>query len=309
MSWCWVSGRNLQRSLVMRTTSCLPGRCMPPLRCQRHAAGQKGMTMTTHHYQHTQPPIPDQPYHLVGSMAELWQVMEPLVSFVEEVFTAAVPSIWMEVRLPRLMEPTPWDLLTVTAIAGATGPTQRGSLSVAHGESQPTNTVKTDTQATLPWEVMQWQMEVQLQAPMPLPGFAEITQALWGERSVERSNISWGCPIQRSWGHIWGNGVLNNGGPTNPAPYLQGDVYWYADLHTEYCGPGAWPHGGWPPRCSFAGAFRLWLASCFTVNCPSHCLVTIHPLVCWPMLSSCMFTMMLQQAIFVTLLYSSFSVS
>ena len=52
----------------------------------------------------SQMPFPDQAHHLAGSMAELQWVMELLVSFGdEEVFAVAVPSNWMEARLPRLM--------------------------------------------------------------------------------------------------------------------------------------------------------------------------------------------------------------
>ena len=62
-------------------------------------------------------------------MAKLWQVMESLVSFTdEEVFVVTEPTRWMELRLPRSMEPIPWDPLTIAAaaIAEATGPTQGG---------------------------------------------------------------------------------------------------------------------------------------------------------------------------------------
>ena len=53
------------------------------------------------------PPVPGQLHHLVGSVQELWQVMELLVSFgEEEVFVTTVPSNWTEVTLPQSMETT-----------------------------------------------------------------------------------------------------------------------------------------------------------------------------------------------------------
>ena len=55
-------------------------------------------------------PIPDQPHNLVGSTVELQWAMELLVSFMEEeVFMATVPSNWIGVRSPRLMESILWD--------------------------------------------------------------------------------------------------------------------------------------------------------------------------------------------------------
>ena len=54
------------------------------------------------------PPVPGKPWHLVGSVQELWQAMEPLVFFgEEEVFVTMAPPNWMEVTLPRLMETAP----------------------------------------------------------------------------------------------------------------------------------------------------------------------------------------------------------
>ena len=51
------------------------------------------------------PPIPGQPRQLAESMQELWQVMEPLVSFgEEEVFATMALSNWMEVTPPWSME-------------------------------------------------------------------------------------------------------------------------------------------------------------------------------------------------------------
>ena len=53
-------------------------------------------------------PIPGEMYHLAESVEEPWQMMEPLVSFMEEeVFVATAPSNWVEVSLPQLVEPIP----------------------------------------------------------------------------------------------------------------------------------------------------------------------------------------------------------
>ena len=72
-------------------------------------------------------PIPSELCHLAESVVELWQVMEPLVSFTEEeVFAAGVPSNWVEVSLIRLAEPALQDPLPVAVIAEAAGPTQEG---------------------------------------------------------------------------------------------------------------------------------------------------------------------------------------
>ena len=69
--------------------------------------------------------------HLVESVVELWQVMELLVSFMEEeVFMATAPSNWVEVSLPRPGRTCPArPPLSATAIAEATGPTQEGPIS------------------------------------------------------------------------------------------------------------------------------------------------------------------------------------
>ena len=59
---------------------------------------------------------------------ELWQVMEPLVSFTEkEVLVAVVPSNWVELSSPSLAEPTPAEPTAVAAVVTAAihEPTQR----------------------------------------------------------------------------------------------------------------------------------------------------------------------------------------
>ena len=54
------------------------------------------------------PPVPSQPHHLAESVQELWWVMELLVfGGEEEVFMTMVPSNWMEVTPPQLMETMP----------------------------------------------------------------------------------------------------------------------------------------------------------------------------------------------------------
>ena len=48
-----------------------------------------------------QPLVPGKPCHLAESVLELWQVMEPLVSFSdEEALKDAPPSNWVEISLP-----------------------------------------------------------------------------------------------------------------------------------------------------------------------------------------------------------------
>ena len=55
-----------------------------------------------------QSPVPGQPHCLARSTMELQWVMELLVSFMDaEVFLVTLPSNWMEVSSPWLMEPIP----------------------------------------------------------------------------------------------------------------------------------------------------------------------------------------------------------
>ena len=58
-----------------------------------------------HWVEEAQPPVPSQPCHLGGSILDLWLVMDPLITFVEEdVFVTMVPSIWTEITLPQSMK-------------------------------------------------------------------------------------------------------------------------------------------------------------------------------------------------------------
>ena len=54
-----------------------------------------------HWAEEAQPPVPSQLHHLEGSVLELWQAMDLLVTFAEgDVFITTVPSGWMEITSP-----------------------------------------------------------------------------------------------------------------------------------------------------------------------------------------------------------------
>ena len=81
-----------------------------------------------------QPLIPSEPDYLMESVVELWQAMEPLVSFMEEkVFVAAAPSNWVEVSSPRPAELTPQDPQHSHSCSRNCWAHPRGSLLAAHG--------------------------------------------------------------------------------------------------------------------------------------------------------------------------------
>ena len=205
-----------------------------------------------HWAEKAQLPNPSEPCHLAGSIVEIWWVMEPLVSFMEnEVFTAMLLSNWVEVTLPWLAEAIPTDPCCRHSHSWSCSShgCPRGFLSVAHSKNQPTTTVKTEM-PTPPWEVMLLQSSQSTsnhKPSCPLPGFVEIACALWGETSGEQLAI--GCHWHSAWGNykpIWGHGFLYNGDPPISRPHLRRDVYQHVDMYPEYCGPGAWPCIRWP---------------------------------------------------------------
>ena len=100
-----------------------------------------------HWAEKAQPPNPSEPHHLVGSVAELWWVMEPLVTFTDdEVFAAMAPSDWAEITLPQLAEPvSPGPHCQHTySQSHSCQACPRGSLVATHSKSQPTITMKTE---------------------------------------------------------------------------------------------------------------------------------------------------------------------
>ena len=90
-----------------------------------------------------------------GSVIELWQAMELLVSFKEVgFFVATVPSNWTEVSSPRPMEPILQDPHHSDSCSQSCQALPRGSLLAAHGKDWPITTEKLDAPATPPWEMM-----------------------------------------------------------------------------------------------------------------------------------------------------------
>ena len=84
-------------------------------------------------------PVPGQPHHLVRSVEELWQAMEPLISYEEgEVFITMASSNWTEVTLPLLMETVPEEFHNSCTESSWAHP--RGSLSVTCSEGWPATT-------------------------------------------------------------------------------------------------------------------------------------------------------------------------
>ena len=130
-----------------------------------------------------QPLVLGWPHHLAENMANLWQAMDPLISFIEvEVFTAIVPSNWVEVSSPRPVEPTPQDPHCSHSHSHSRShwACQRGSPSVAHWEDKPINTEETDAPAASSQEKMLLQSHYE--PPCPLPRL-QILPVPCGERS------------------------------------------------------------------------------------------------------------------------------
>ena len=116
-AWNWAKGVDKDYTLPLTHLSIKKYKFMPPpdLRfgSQDCWLVQPCQTLTytraLQYWAEKAPPlIPTEPCHLVESVVELQQAMEPLVSFTEEeVLMAAAPSNWVEVSLPRLAEPAP----------------------------------------------------------------------------------------------------------------------------------------------------------------------------------------------------------
>ena len=138
-----------------------------------------------HWVEEAQPPVPSQPHCLVGSMLELWQAMDPLITFAEgDVFVTMVPSSWTEIISPWPMKAT--QAKHPRSHSHSSRACLRGSLSVTHSEGQPITptmwaTAKAEVKTAPPWKFLPLQSTSDHKPPCPLPRFAEITQALWEE--------------------------------------------------------------------------------------------------------------------------------
>ena len=136
-----------------------------------------------------QPPVPGQPYHLVGSVQELWWTNELLITFAEgDIFVTLAPSGWTEITLPQSTKAMPLEPPKSHSCSSRAYP--RGSLSEACSKSWPTATDmwatgEAEAPTTLPQEVMPFQSTSDHKPQCPLPGFAEIAQALWGMNPMD----------------------------------------------------------------------------------------------------------------------------
>ena len=135
-----------------------------------------------HWTEEAQHPVAGQPHHLVGSVLELCQAMDPLITFGKgDVFITMALSRWMEITLPQLMmaaSPGPSESHTCSTRAHP-----RGSLSATHNEGWPTPTTmqataEAEVPTAPPWEFMLLESTSDHKHPCPMPRFMEI--ALWG---------------------------------------------------------------------------------------------------------------------------------
>ena len=131
------------------------------------------------------PQITAQPCFLVRSVQDLWQAMEPLVSFKEaEVFMTTVPSNWMESSLTLVdedhattiqFEPHPKQLGPPKGIP-VCDPQWRPACCYSHVDHCKGRSTDNFTMELMPHQSMSesWPL-------CSLPGFAEITQTLGGK--------------------------------------------------------------------------------------------------------------------------------
>ena len=90
-----------------------------------------------HWAEEVQPSVLSQPRHLVGSVLELWQAMDPLITFVEgDLFITTALSRWMEITLPQLTKVAQ----PPRRHSHSSRAHPRGSLSATHSKGQPTAT-------------------------------------------------------------------------------------------------------------------------------------------------------------------------
>ena len=134
-----------------------------------------------HWVEKAQPPTPGKSHQLVGSVLELWCMMEVLTTFTnEEVLEDTPPSNWVKITLSKLAEPAQRECShSRTHWAHA-----RGSFLAAYGEGWPQATAITQRasqQAAPAQEVMPQQAGSSSQCPIPPPGFVEIAWSLHGD--------------------------------------------------------------------------------------------------------------------------------
>ena len=103
-----------------------------------------------HWVKETQPPVPSQPHHLVGSILKMWWAMDPLVTFAEgDVFVTTVLSRWTEITSPLSMKAAPPESPRSHCYSIRAHP--RGSLPGTHSGGWPApTTVQAMTEAEVP---------------------------------------------------------------------------------------------------------------------------------------------------------------
>ena len=138
-------------------------------------------------------PVPGQPHHLVRSVQEIWQAMEPLITFKEgEVFTTMALSKWTEITSPQSMEAVPQE--SPKSHTQSSQAHLRGSLSANCSKGWPATTAmqgtaKAEALTTPSWEFMTHQPSSDPWPLYLLPRLTEIAQTLWREEPMESSPL------------------------------------------------------------------------------------------------------------------------
>ena len=206
-----------------------------------------------------QPPIPGQPRCLAKSLMELQWAMEPLVSLMEVgVFVAMAPSNWMEVSMPQPMQPIAWDPCHSHSHSqsswahpkGVPVSSPRGKLTYCHCPRW----------MCPPLHPRRWCCHSLTTSPHVLhPGSQRLCKPCGGKNPWKvAQHWSLVFHLRKSVTHMMSAMMVTHllWHPT------MGKVFIDIVMCTEDCGPGAWPHGGWPPAPNPAQAFQLgWLDS------------------------------------------------
>ena len=134
-----------------------------------------------HWVEKAQSSIPGDPHQLLESMLDLWQEMEPLVTFMdEEVLEDLQPSNWVLDCTIQVSRAHPREHSHGrTSRAGARG--MFLPVYVKGWLKAQTTTQTVSKPAATAQVVLLKQEDTAHQWPPPLPGFAEIVQSLWGD--------------------------------------------------------------------------------------------------------------------------------
>ena len=198
----------------------------------------------------TQLPVPVEPHHLVESVLELWQMMEPLVSFTdEEVLKDVLHSNWVEISLPELAEPAPWDCNH----SCQTHP--RGSLLAAHGKTtSSTNHYHCPDDLTNHSDPGGGTMTGKVWKPAPDPSTGVCRDCAIPARGWLAICHHWD-PSWRGWPTqpVWDCGINVNSDLTDPTPHNRGGSPRHDKLNSQHGGSGAWPCCGGLPGHSPRG--------------------------------------------------------